>query len=103
MGNTMTDLSDYPDGLKRLLLSLEPPEKDYRVADSKLRVVRNVHDSLLHEGYPVSMSQAEEIWSAYSFNKHASWMVGGETVEDALRAVIELCEDIENGENYICL
>ncbi|APE04342.1 hypothetical protein BM526_20435 (plasmid) [Alteromonas mediterranea] len=99
----MRSLSDYSDGLKRLLLSLESPEKDYQVNDSKLLVVRNVHDALLREGYPVSMSQAEEIWSAYSFNKYASWMVGGETVEDALSAVIELCDDIENGENHIGL
>lgn len=99
----MRSLSDYSDGLKRLLLSLESPEKDYQVNDSKLVVVRNVHDALLREGYPVSMSQAEEIWSAYSFNKYASWMVGGETVEDALSAVIELCDDIENGENHIGL
>ena len=99
----MRSLSDHSDGLKRLLLSLESPEKDYQVNDSKLVVVRNVHDALLREGYPVSMSQAEEIWSAYSFNKYASWMVGGETVEDALSAVIELCDDIENGENHIGL
>lgn len=65
--------------------------------------LRNVRDALLREGYPVPMSQAEEIWSAYSFNKYASWMVGGETVEDALSAVIQLCDDIENGENHIGL
>lgn len=99
----MRKLSDYPDGLKRLLLSLEPPEKDYKVDAKKLTVVRNVHDALLREGYPVSMSQAEEIWSAYSFNKYAGWMIGGETVENALNAVIELCDDIENGENHINL
>lgn len=99
----MRNLSDYSDGLKRLLLSLESPENDYQVDDRKLVVVRNVRDALLREGYPVSMSQAEEIWSAYSFNKYASWMVGGETVEDALSAVIELCDDIENGENHIGL
>jgi|TARA_A200000113_G_scaffold173483_1_gene158563 hypothetical protein len=99
----MRSLSDYSDGLKRLLLSLESPEKDYQVDDRKSLVVRNVHDALLREGYPVSMSQAEEIWSAYSFNKYAGWMMGGETVEAALSAVIELCDDIENGENHIGL
>lgn len=99
----MRNLSDYSDGLKKLLLSLEPPEKNYQVGESRLMVVRNVHDALLREGYPVSMSQAEEIWSAYSFNKHAGWMIGGETVEDALSAVIDLCDDIENGENHIGL
>ena len=99
----MRNLKDYSDGLKKLLLSLEPPEKDYQVNNSKLIVVRNVHDALLREGYPVSMSQAEEIWSAYSQNKYAGWMIGGETVEDALNAVIDLCDDIENGENHIGL
>ncbi len=99
----MRNLEDYYDGLKKLLLSLEPPIKNYQVGDSKLMVVRNVHDALLREGYPVSMSQAEEIWSAYSLNKNAGWMIGGETVEDALSAVIDLCDDIENGENHIGL
>lgn len=99
----MRNLEDYSDGLKRLLLSLEPPEKDYQVDISKIIVVRNVHDALLREGYPVSMSQAEEIWSAYSQNKYAGWMMGGETVEDALNAVIDLCDDIENGENHLGL
>lgn len=82
---------------------MESPEKDYQVDDRKSLVVRNVHDALLREGYPVSMSQAEEIWSAYSQNKYAGWMIGGETVEDALNAVIDLCDDIENGENHLGL
>ncbi len=99
----MRNLSDFSDGLKRLLLSLEPPENNYKVDVEKLIVVQNVHDALLREGHPVSMSQAEEIWSAYSFNKYAGWMIGGENVEDALKAVIELCDDIENGENHIGL
>jgi hypothetical protein len=95
--------SDCSDGLRRLLLSLEPPEVNYIPPANRKDVIRNVHDAMLGKGYPVSMSQAEEIWSAYSHNNYSLWLVGGETLESALSAVIDLCNDIENGENHICL
>lgn len=55
MGKTFSDCSD---GLKRLLLSLEPPKENYIPSANRKDVIRNAHDAMLGKSYPISMSQA---------------------------------------------
>lgn len=98
----MKSPTDFQDGLSRLLSNLEPAENDYILDnDFKKQTIMNVQKAMMKIGYEVSLSQSEEIWSAYSFDKYAGWIDGGETLDDALGAIADLCESIECGENHI--
>lgn len=102
----MTIAEEWPDGLSRVLaeVSKETDETNLDFTDiSRMDVCKNVQEALKRESIEVSLSQAEEIWSLYSMDKCAGWMMGGESVENARMAISELCESIEVGENHVGL
>lgn len=96
-------LSDYPSGLKRVLANIEPPDDDCKPSDDPKRmlVIQNVQQAMKQSGYDVSLSQANQLWSAHSYNSFAGWIMGGETVDGALSGIACFCRDVECGENHI--
>ncbi|NRB82125.1 MAG: hypothetical protein HRU38_26315 [Saccharospirillaceae bacterium] len=99
----MLKLSNYPETLKKVIDNLEPSDEGYEVSKEKSKVAINVQAAMVPFGYEITLPQAEQLWSDYSYNNFASWSFGGKTVDDALSAITDLCNDIEHGENHIGL
>lgn len=94
----------YRDGLDRVLAAVRDISDHQRSGlANRHAVAQNVQAFLAASGVDVSLAQAEEIYALYSFDKFASWMVGGDTVDDAGLAVIDLCASVQAGENHVGL
>jgi hypothetical protein len=61
----------------------------------------NIQSVFAGYGYSLSLGQAEEVYAFYSYNKWASWLVGGcPTPAAAKEMLIEFTNDILFGENH---
>lgn len=72
---------------------------DWPPADCR-SVALNVQAALRGLGYEVSLLEGYAVWELYSLNSQAGWLVGGETVDGALGAIANLCEDVARGWDY---
>ena len=90
------------EGLRYILDDLDRNESSEDVREDRLPTAKYVKAALEDYGYAITLSQGEEIYSKYSFNKQASWICDGcQSIESAKVMLKEFCEDILFGENHI--
>lgn len=93
-------INDFPDGLQRLMNSLEPSDPNNIVRQDRISGLSYIQKALESAGHTISLSQSEMLWSEFSYSKHAGWLELPSSTDEAEIAIVEFCNDIENGENH---
>lgn len=96
----MKSISDFPVALGKILDSLGLPAKDYVAQEDRIDGLTHIQKALASLGHNISLSQSEELWREFSYNKYASWLELPSSLKEAELAILEFCDDIENGENH---
>lgn len=96
----MKSINDFPVALEKILASLELPVKDYVAREDRIDGLTHIQEALASAGHYISLSQSEELWGEFSYNKYASWLELPSSIKEAELAILEFCDDIENGENH---
>ena len=77
-------------------------EADDSIHQDCLATGKCIKEALSDYGYCITYGQGVQVYSNYSFNKWASWLVGEPTtIEDAKLTIIDFAKDVLFGENHI--
>ena len=107
MINRITENDTFPSELIRALDFIIKDIEDDDLQDNEIRkdellTAKCLQAALKEYGYVITLGQGRAIYSNYSFNKWASWLVGEPTtVEEAKQTLICFAKDVLFGENHI--
>jgi hypothetical protein len=105
--NQIEASDQFPTELLRALNYIIEAIEDDDLSDDEIRkdqlLTAKVFQGALNDyGYKITLGQGRAIYSNYSFNKWASWLVGEPTtVEDAKLTLICFAKDVLFGENHV--
>jgi hypothetical protein len=102
----------FPDNLRPSLGRLiERAQADYSgvssqdewplcAPESELEDAKVVQQALSLLGYEINIQTAFAVWETYSRDLSAGWMDGPDSIEEAIGAIENLCENIATGQDY---
>ncbi|RYY74530.1 MAG: hypothetical protein EOO52_13275 [Gammaproteobacteria bacterium] len=76
--------------------------KDEDVDASRVETASSFQIALSDYGYEITLAQGEAVYSNYSFNRWAGWLVDAPiSVEGAKQVLADFADDVLFGENHI--
>jgi len=105
-------MQSFPDNLRpSLALLVERSTAEYKsvtaadqwplcATQSELNDAKVVQLALGTLGYDTNIQTAFAVWESYSLDLSAGWMDGPDSIEEAIAALENLCQNIADGQDY---